>query len=153
MAWGCAANGDPHGTSMPSIRSAGMPHAFNSFDEFWPFYLREHGKPETRGLHIAGTTLSLAFLVAALAELSRDRREDGGGPLPWLIGAALAGYGPAWIGHFVFEGNQPATFKHPLWSLLADLRMSWLWVTGALEGELTKSQHRVDAVAGSVKGR
>ena len=89
-----------------------------------------------------GTTLSVAFLAAALAELSRDRREDDGGPLRWLIGAALAGYGPAWIGHFVFEGNCPATFKHPLWSLLADLKMSWLWLTGDLEAELSRRINR-----------
>jgi hypothetical protein len=112
-----------------------MPHSFNSFDEFWAFYLRAHGKPQTRALHIAGTMLSIAFLAAALAALGSDR----GSPLPWLIGAALAGYGFAWIGHFVFEGNRPATFEHPLWSLLADLRMSWLWATGALKPELERA--------------
>jgi hypothetical protein len=109
-----------------------------SFEQFWPHYLREHGKSETRALHVAGTTLSLAFLAVGLAALSRDRHEGDSSPLPWFIGAALAGYGPAWIGHFVFEGNRPATFQHPLWSLLADLRMSWLWVTGELDVELNK---------------
>jgi hypothetical protein len=111
---------------------------FGSFEQFWPHYLREHGKSETRALHVAGTTLSLAFLAVGLAALSRDRHEGDSSPLPWFIGAALAGYGPAWIGHFVFEGNRPATFQHPLWSLLADLRMSWLWVTGELDVELNK---------------
>ncbi len=101
-----------------------MPQSFNSFDEFWAFYLRAHAKPLTRALHIAGTMLSFAFLAAALAALGSDP----GSPLSWLIGAALAAcaltaYGFAWIGHFVFEGNRPATFEHPLWSLLADLRM------------------------------
>ena len=110
---------------------------FDSFDDFW-FYLREHGKPVTRGLHIAGTTLSIGFLAAALAALGKDRRYPDSRPLPWLIGAALAGYGPAWIGHFVFEGNRPATFEHPVWSLLSDLKMSWLWATGALEPELKR---------------
>ena len=119
----------------------GMPQSFNSFDEFWAFYLRAHGKPQTRALHIAGTMLSIAFLAAALAALGSDPRS----PLSWLIGAALAGcaalagYGFAWIGHFVFEGNRPATFEHPLWSLLADLRMSWLWATGILKPELERA--------------
>jgi len=111
---------------------------FNSFEQFWPYYLRERGESETRALHVAGTTLSLAFLAAGLAALSRDQRESDSRVLPWLIGAALAGYGPAWVGHFVFEGNRPATFEHPVWSLLADLRMSWLWVTGELDGELSR---------------
>ena len=112
-----------------------MPQSFNSFDEFWAFYLRAHANPKTRALHIAGTTLSIALLAAALAALGSDR----GSALPWLIGVALAGYGPAWIGHFVFEGNRPATFGNPLWSLVADLRMSWLWATGALKPELARA--------------
>lgn len=115
-----------------------MPQSCDTFEEFWRYYLREHGQPETRGLHIAGTTLSIAFLAAGLAAFARNPREPDSSPLPWFIGAALAGYGPAWIGHFVFEGNRPATFEHPLWSLMADLRMSWLWATGDLAPELKK---------------
>jgi hypothetical protein len=113
-----------------------MAKSFKSFEEFWTFYLREHGKPVTRGLHIAGTTLSIGFLAAALAALANDLDSN---PLPWLFGAVLAGYGPAWIGHFVFEGNRPAVFEHPLWSFLADLKMSWLWAIGSLEPELEKA--------------
>jgi hypothetical protein len=98
--------------------------------------LREHARPETRALHVAGTVTALLFLMKAVDALGtrpRDRYVD---PSTWLIAAALAGSGPAWIGHFTYEGNRPASFKHPLWSFLADVRMSWLWLTGRLDKQL-----------------
>jgi hypothetical protein len=42
----------------------------------------------------------------------------------------LVGYGFAWVGHFVFEKNTPATFKYPLWSLMGDFRLFFETVTG-----------------------
>lgn len=83
--------------------------------EFWPFYMREHSNPRNRHLHFAGTTLALSLVIAAIAM----RR-------PMLaLGAPLAGYGFAWVGHFIVERNRPATFKYPLWSLICDFRL-WL---------------------------
>jgi hypothetical protein len=86
---------------------------FKTFKEFWPYYVREHANPWTRRFHFVGTTLAVSTLgVAAL------RRK------PALIPLALvAGYGPAWFSHFFIEKNKPATFKYPLWSLLADFKM------------------------------
>jgi hypothetical protein len=116
-----------------------MTGSFRSFEAFWPFYLHEHSHPQTRALHIAGTTIGLACLARALASVGdSDRKSKDSGPLPWLAAAAVAGYGPAWIAHFFLEGNRPATFEHPLWSFRADLRMSWLWATGGLDRELRK---------------
>jgi hypothetical protein len=108
----------------------------DNFETFWWHYLREHGQPETRVLHVAGTVTALLLLMKAVDSLAtrpRDRYVD---PLTWLLAAALAGYGPAWVGHFAYEGNRPASFRHPLWSFLADLRMSWLWLTGRLDKHL-----------------
>ena len=86
---------------------------FRTFEEFWPFYVKEHQKKSTRILHFIGTTGAMACLAGGL--LTKRR---------WLLAVApVVGYGPAWVSHFFVEGNMPATFKHPLWSLRADLVM------------------------------
>jgi hypothetical protein len=91
--------------------------------------LREHAKAETRTLHFVGTGLSTAALMALVST----------GEL-WLLPVALAaGYGPAWIGHFFFERNRPATLTHPLWSLVSDYRMAFIWLTGRLDSELARA--------------
>jgi hypothetical protein len=110
--------------------------ADETYAKFWLRYLHEHGRPETRELHIAGTAVAALFLLAGATSLVRkpDDREISPGALFAL--AAVAGYGPAWIGHFFFERNRPATFEHPLWSFVSDLRMVWLWTTGRLQREL-----------------
>ena len=107
-----------------------MAREHRSFAEFWPFYLREHSKPRTRALHYAGTTLVIA--IAAFAALT--------GRWLWLLAIPLAGYGFAWIAHFTVEKNRPATFTYPLWSLAADFKMWWLWLTGRLGPELERSR-------------
>jgi hypothetical protein len=100
-----------------------------SFAEFWPFYLREHANPRTRALHYAGT--SLVILIAVIAVLTRSW---------WLLVAIpLAGYGFAWASHIAVERNRPATFTYPRWSLLADFKMWWMWLTGRLGPELIKA--------------
>jgi len=86
---------------------------FASFSQFYPFYLGEHTDRTCRRLHFAGTSLVIATVVYAL--LSRQYA------VLWL--APVFGYGFAWVGHFFFEKNRPATFKHPLYSLLGDFVM------------------------------
>ena len=99
---------------------------YNSFAEFWPFYLREHAKPTTRALHSAGT--SLVVLLAAASVATGDW---------WLLVAMpVAGYAFAWASHAAIERNRPATFTYPAWSLRADFKMWWLWLTGRLGREL-----------------
>lgn len=97
-----------------------------TYAEFWPIYLKAHRQRRTRAAHLVGTGLGLALLIAA--------------PLSgrwWLtIVAPTVGYACAWFGHLVFEGNRPATFGHPLWSLFSDFRMAALWLSGRLEREL-----------------
>ena len=58
-----------------------------------------------------------------------------------LLLAPVAGYGMAWVGHYVFEKNRPATFgspKHAVWSLRGDFRMWKHMVMGTMAGELEK---------------
>ncbi|MDC0663276.1 DUF962 domain-containing protein [Marinobacter sp. SS21] len=96
--------------------------AFSSFAEFYPFYLEEHSDPTCRRLHYLGSTLVL--LVAAYALLS--------GRLVYLWLLPVIGYGFAWIGHYLFEKNRPATFKYPLYSLLGD----WVMLKDMLIGRI-----------------
>ena len=86
---------------------------FRSFAEFYPFYLSEHRTVACRRLHFVGTLI--VFSLFMLAVLLREG---------WLLALVpVAGYGFAWIGHFAFEHNKPATFEHPWYSLLADFVM------------------------------
>jgi hypothetical protein len=95
---------------------------FASFDDFYPYYLREHSSRASRRLHVVGTSLAVAFAVAAV--VTRQ----------WTLlwGVPLAGYAFAWTGHFFFEKNSPATFRHPLYSLRGDFKMLREVLTGRL---------------------
>lgn len=86
---------------------------FSSFAEFYPFYLGEHRNPICRRLHFVGTSLSLVCFVMLFA----TRRPQ------YLLFGLLCGYAFAWIGHYFFEKNRPATFKHPLYSFIGDWAM------------------------------
>lgn len=89
--------------------------SFRTFGDFYPFYLGEHTNPTCRRLHFIGTTLAIVLLIAAFATQRW-----------WLVAAALVqGYAFAWVGHFFFEHNRPATFKYPLFSLIGDWRLWW----------------------------
>jgi hypothetical protein len=96
---------------------------YSSFREFYPFYLNEHSNVQCRRMHFAGSTLVLAVIVLAIAS----------GNAWWLLLAPVAGYGFAWIGHYVFEKNRPATFTHPLYSLLGDWVMYWQILRGKVK--------------------
>ncbi len=95
---------------------------YTSFREFYAFYLSEHRNRACRRLHFVGSLLVLASVAAAL--LTGDAR--------WLWLAPLFGYGFAWVGHYAFEKNRPATFKHPLYSFAGD----WVMFVDVLRGRV-----------------
>jgi hypothetical protein len=109
---------------------------YSSFTEFWPFYLREHAKPRTRAFHYAGTSLVVLIAIAALVT----------GNWLLLIAMPFAGYSFAWASHAAIERNRPATFTYPAWSLRADFRMWWLWLTGRLGRELEAAGVRPEGI-------
>ena len=96
--------------------------AFNSFQEFYPYYLAEHANRTSRRLHVIGTLAALLQLASAIA-----LRE----PI-LVLTALLTGYGFAWVGHFVFEKNRPATFRYPLYSLRGDFTMAFEVLRGRI---------------------
>lgn len=100
--------------------------SFNSFQAFYPYYLREHASAKCRVMHYIGSTLVLIVLGWVLLSAA------------WigLFSLPVIGYGFAWLGHFVFEHNKPATFKHPWYSLAADWVMYKDFITGQLDSKL-----------------
>ncbi|MGE0874487.1 MAG: Mpo1-like protein [Burkholderiales bacterium] len=95
---------------------------YSSFAEFYPFYLTEHANRTSRRLHFVGTSLGLCCLVAAVVTLN-----------PWWLLAGLAcGYAFAWVGHFFFEKNRPATFTYPFYSFAGD----WVMWSEILRGKI-----------------
>jgi hypothetical protein len=97
--------------------------SFANFHDFYPHYLDEHRDRRCRRLHFIGSSLVLLIVLFALFS----------GRLAWLWLAPVAGYGFAWIGHFAFEKNRPATFRHPLYSLMGDWVMYWEIIRGKVK--------------------
>lgn len=95
---------------------------FQSFREFYPYYLAEHSNPTCRRLHYLGSLLIIAVILLSLFTQA----------FIWLLLIPVIGYGFAWAGHFFFEHNRPATFKYPLYSLMGD----WVMLKDMLTGRI-----------------
>lgn len=97
-----------------------MENRFNSLKEFYPYYLSEHQDPTCRRLHFIGTALLFFILGAAFFY----------GNYWILLLIPVVGYGFAWVGHFFYEKNKPATFKYPFYSLASDFVLFYDLLTG-----------------------
>ena len=95
---------------------------YTSFAAFYPFYLGEHSNRTCRRLHFAGTTIALGCLLHFFSTLN----------FWWLLAGLVAGYAFAWVGHFFFEHNRPATFTYPFYSLAGD----WVMWKDILTGKI-----------------
>lgn len=93
---------------------------FTSLKEFYPFYLAEHQNLTSRILHFIGTGLLILALIAAILFHNWQ----------FLVAIPFIGYGFAWVGHFFFEKNKPATFKYPGYSLVSDFLLFWDLLSG-----------------------
>ena len=98
-----------------------MKEDYKSLDEFYPFYLSQHANRTCRRLHVIGTFFSLLQLLRTILFSFN---------LTNLFLVLLIGYGFAWVGHYVFEKNKPATFKYPWLSFQGDLRLFKETITG-----------------------
>lgn len=115
---------------------------YKTFGEFWPFYLREHSDPATRGWHYVGSTLAIGVLLYALFTQT------------WLLLLAVpvSGYFFAWVSHAFVERNKPATFTYPLWSLIADYKMFGMFLMGKLGPELDRAGVTAKSSAAEAEG-
>ena len=103
-----------------------------SFADFWPYYVRQHSRPATRTLHAAGSVCAIVLVGVAFAINL------------WILAAVpIVGYAFAWYAHFFVEGNRPATFGHPFYSLIADYRMLFLMMAGRMDGEVARCCHEL----------
>jgi hypothetical protein len=109
-------------SSSSTVADAADPKSFKTFAEFYPFYLSQHQNRVCRRLHFTGTTLGLAAVFVAFLTFN----------FWWLLAGLAAGYGLAWVGHFFFEKNRPATFTHPLFSFCGDWVMWKDMLTGRI---------------------
>jgi hypothetical protein len=110
-----------------------------TFGEFYWYYLSEHRHPISRTLHFIGTfgVIMLALITPFLGKW-------------WMFGLIpLMGYGFAWVGHFFFEKNKPATFKYPLWSLGSDFVMFFHIITGQIRHKLAIADQKYPIISGS----
>ncbi|NDK54931.1 DUF962 domain-containing protein [Pontibacter fetidus] len=102
------------------MADASKPERYTSFRAFYPYYLSEHQHTTSRVLHFTGTAL---LILVAIVALSTGRYN-----LLWAL--PVIGYGFAWVGHFFFERNKPATFKYPFYSLASDFKLFFDILTG-----------------------
>ena len=107
---------------MSETPTSTEPPTYSSFEDFYPDYLADHQNRTSRVLHFVGTILAVGTIIACT--IFR---------MPWgLLAVPLFGYGFAWLGHFVFEKNKPASFRYPLYSLRGDFKMLKDALTGRL---------------------
>ncbi len=104
----------------PDMTNDSSTARFRSLKEFYPYYLSEHQHPASRVLHFVGTGLIAVWIVLAIVQRNAW----------WFVLVPVGGYAFAWVGHFFFEKNKPATFQYPGYSLASDFILFWHLLTG-----------------------
>ena len=107
-----------------------MDKSYTTLKEFYPYYLREHSHPTCRMFHYVGTSLIIGMIIWMFLDFAWWK----------FLLIPVTGYGFAWIGHFVFEKNKPATFKYPFYSLASDFIMYFHFLTGQIDSKLAQAE-------------
>lgn len=103
-----------------------------NYSDFYRFYLTEHRNIMSRRLHAAGSSLGIYFFTQAICQRKAK----------YVLYGLVSGYACAWVGHFVFEKNKPASFKQPLYSFISDWRM----LSDIVRGNLSLKDRRLDKI-------
>jgi hypothetical protein len=99
-----------------------MTKEYTSFKQFYPFYLSQHQNKICRRLHIIAAIFIIILFIYTVAT----------GQWRLFVYMPIIGYGFAWIGHYIFEENRPATFTYPFYSLLGD----WVMFRDVIIGKI-----------------
>lgn len=114
-----------------------MERKYHTLKDFYLYYLTEHSDPTCRLFHYVGTTLIIGIFVWFIVD-----------PMWWkFLLIPVVGYGFAWIGHFVFEKNKPATFQYPFYSFASDFIMYFHFLTGQIDKKLAEAKRVVGTQA------
>jgi hypothetical protein len=105
------------------------PYDVDTFEEFWPHYVRLHTRPETQTLHAVATLSCLALLGAAVVLRN---------PLVALM-APLVDYAIAQTSHRLFEANRTTPWKNQIWHTRAELRMLRFVLTRRMADEVLRT--------------
>eukprot|EP01098_Paradermamoeba_levis_P010742 TRINITY_DN4523_c0_g3_i1.p1 TRINITY_DN4523_c0_g3~~TRINITY_DN4523_c0_g3_i1.p1 ORF type:complete len:110 (-),score=6.03 TRINITY_DN4523_c0_g3_i1:79-408(-) len=108
------------------MRTAQKQPPLHDYEEFWKFYLSQHSTKWCRRFHVFGATA--VFILLAYIFVTGHWR--------YLPLVPVVGYGLAWIGHFVFEKNRPASWlgaKAFYWSLISEFRLAWFIYSGRIQ--------------------
>ncbi|HXH32180.1 MAG TPA: DUF962 domain-containing protein [Bacteriovoracaceae bacterium] len=100
-----------------------MNKEFQTFSDFYPFYLKQHRNLLCRRFHFFGTCGVFALLVLFFFT----------GNIVILALLPLTVYGVSWVGHWIFEKRSPIFYRHPYFSLLGDFRMFWDILAGRVK--------------------
>ncbi|RJE69348.1 hypothetical protein AMS70_18145 [Acinetobacter sp. JS678] len=103
-----------------------------NYQEFYRFYLTEHRNIMSRRLHVVGSSIGIYFFSKAIRKKQAK----------YVLYGLVAGYANAWVGHFVFEKNKPASFKQPFYSFISDWRM----LSDVARGRLSLTDRKFDKI-------
>jgi hypothetical protein len=92
-----------------------VPSRSQSFESFYPGYLRQHDHPINRRLHVAGNVVGAVSVAAGAVARS------------WwpILAAPLLVNAFHWFGHIAFQKNRPGDAGPRFYAAIASWKMAW----------------------------